>query len=465
MDRAGPLGSSFRAPQLGATAAQLATLALVAAATAARVWIGEVVPGLLPFNLYLPVVLAAALLGGWPAAVTGLLSTTLLGWWLFMGPIGPAIRDAATLVNLLLYVFSAGCMALAGVYVRALVVRLQASAERLSAGELRYRTLFDAIAEGFALVEPVRDADGRMVDYRILEANPAVLAMLGGRDLVGRTGSEVFPRAPAAWIQACERALAGKPLAFEFQAPTSGAWYEVRLTRVTEHLLAQFMLDITDRKKAEARQSELFDELNHRVKNNLAMISSMLSLQARMGDGPRVKEHLDKACDRIRAIAEVHASLYRSGGKDEVDFASYLQDLCDRLARSLLEGDRVAIDVEAEPAVMPLDKAVALGVVINELVTNAAKYAYPPPSGGRIAVRLEEAPGGLVLSVGDSGEGLPADIPSSGLGMRLVRSLVQQIGATLEIEHHPGATFRVRLPGAQPRAAPAAATVGQARLF
>src|SRR6185369_5810006 len=113
--------------------------------------------------------------------------------------------------------------------------------------------------------------------------------------------------------------------------------------------------------------------------------------QARMGDGGLVREHLHKAVDRIQAIADVHGSLYRTSRKDDVDFAAYLQDLCARLGSSLLDGDRIKIEVKAEPAAMPLDRAVALGIVVNELVTNAAKHAYPAPAEGLIGVSLEHA--------------------------------------------------------------------------
>jgi two-component sensor histidine kinase len=190
----------------------------------------------------------------------------------------------------------------------------------------------------------------------------------------------------------------------------------------------------------------MFDELNHRVKNNLAMVSSLLALQARTA-GPDVGAHLQKAVDRIQAIADVHASLYRSSRKDDVDFAAYLGDLCRRLDGSLLADDRVRITLEAESAVLPLERAVALGVIVNELVTNAAKHAYPAPAKGQIAVRLERVDRSLVLSVADTGCGLP-DQPGGGLGMRLVRSMVQQIGGLLEVDRGPGAVFRVRLPDA-----------------
>lgn len=465
MRSAGPSGPVWRSKVARAAAAHLLSLGLVAAATAFRLLLGEQFPGLAPFSLYFPAVLIAALAGGWPGAATGLAASLLAGWWFFMRPTGGPGVEIGVLVNLGVYLVSAATVALAGVYVRTLIERLRAGNQRVVESELRYRALFDAVSQGFALLETVRCPDGRLVDYVILEANPAILEILSlDASVVGRRQSEVMPNIPPAYLSALHRALRGEQVSFEYQSPKSQRWYELRLSRISDTQVAQFIVDVSQRKSSDARQTELFDELNHRMKNNLAMVSSMLALQARMGEDGTVRAHLMKAVDRIQAIADVHASLYRGSRKDDVDFASYLQDLCTRLSGSLLEEDRIRIECAAEPAVMSLDRAVALGVVVNELVTNAAKHAYPAPAQGVIRVELEHVGAGLALSVGDSGQGLPAEPSNAGLGMRLVRSLVQQIGATLEVEHHPGATFRVRLPAAPPRPA-AGAGAGQARLF
>jgi two-component sensor histidine kinase/PAS domain-containing protein len=420
-------------------------LLLVAAATAAGTWLSAWIPHLHPFSLYFPAVLAAALLGGWPPGLTALATSAVLGWRFFIAPAAPAI-DMRTSAAILVYLFAATFIVLVGARFRDLLIHSRASNARLAERELRYRALFDAVSEGFALVEAIRDDEGRLVDYLVLEANPAILSMLDvNATVVGRRQSEILPGLPDTWLTACDQALKGRVINFEYYAPRRRRWYEIHLSRVGDRQLSQFIVDITDRKVAEARQSELFDELNHRVKNNLAMVSAMLAMQARTAE-PQVREHLTQAVDRIQTIADVHASLYRSSRKDDVDFAAYLQDLCARLSGALLEGDRVRLEVVADPATLPLDKAVALGVVVNELVTNAAKHAYPAPASGVIAVALRRAPGELTLSVSDTGAGLPEAPCADGLGMRLVRSLVQQIGGAMEARSGPGATFSITLP-------------------
>jgi two-component sensor histidine kinase len=318
---------------------------------------------------------------------------------------------------------------------------------RLTDPDLRYRRVFERVSDGFALVEVIRDEAGVVVDYLVLDANPALLRILGFEaSPVGKRQSEAVPNVPPEWLRACGEAVDGEPLTFEYQAARSRKWYEIHLTRVGHNQLAQLVVDITERKRTERRTSEMFDELNHRVKNNLSIVSALLSMQARTSGLDAVRAELESAVTRIQAIADAHASLYRTGRTDQVAMEAYLQNLCDRLRQSVLDPDRIALKLDLEPVSLPLDRAVTLGVLLNELVTNAAKHAYPPPSHGEISVCLNREGEELVLTVGDSGPGLPSEPPPRGLGMRIVRSLAQQLGARLEIQHHPGATFHVRLP-------------------
>lgn len=447
MGDAAPSGRGSRARWLRGAAPYLLALLLVLLAAAARQFLGERVPDISPTALFYPAILITALAGGlWPG-VLALILGVLISWTLLTQPYGFAVPDLGSGVNLAVFVFTGALMLITGVRSRTSIDRLQAGNRRLADRELRYRTLFECVSDGFALLRAIRDERGRLTDYVVLEANPALLQIMGAElhEVIGRRGREIVPDAPAAWFQACNAALKGQPITFEYQSADALRWFEMHVSAVGEDQLAQFMVEITERKLAELRQSELFDELNHRVKNNLAIVSAMLSMQARNADIAEVSEHLRKAVDRVHTIADVHAALYRSGGKDEVDFAGYLHDLCNRLSRSLLEGDRVRLEVRSEPAALPLDMAVALGVIVNELVTNAAKHAYPPPASGAIVVELRRSAGGLDLIVADAGVGLSGQL-GAGLGMRLIRSLAQQIGATVERGDGPGAVFTVKVP-------------------
>src|SRR4051812_35074016 len=132
----------------------------------------------------------------------------------------------------------------------------------------RYRTLFECVSDGFALVQVIRDADRRVVDYVVLEANPALLRILGmDSSPVGKLQSQVLQTAPKAWLQACQAAVEGEPISFEYHRAESERWFDIHLSRVGPDQLAQLVVEITDRKRAERHRTEMFDELNHRVKN------------------------------------------------------------------------------------------------------------------------------------------------------------------------------------------------------
>lgn len=321
-------------------------------------------------------------------------------------------------------------------------------AREIEARTLQYRQLFDAMSEGFALVEVIRGADGTLADYTILEINPALQRMLGvGPEVVGRRlteGGEPDPR----WMKACEAALnSGEPLGWDFHNPATGRWHEIRLNPVAPDRIAQFFFDITEREEAKRRQAELFDELNHRVKNNLALVSGLLDLQARSAPEGEARVQLMDAVRRVRSIAGLHECLYKGPHNDRVAFDSYLRDVCAGIGNSMLDPQRVAIELAAEPAELDLDRATPLGMALNELIANAAKHAYPPPETGVVRVRLAREGDQLVLSVADDGKGFSQpDATTGGIGMKLIPALVQQAGATIAVEAGPGAHFVIRVP-------------------
>jgi two-component sensor histidine kinase/PAS domain-containing protein len=427
-------------------AGPVSAIVFVLIASGVRIGLGQLLPGLSVFSLYYPAILGAALIGGGPAAALALVLSVVISWIVLHHALGQLMPIAAVVVNLLLLAISGAFIGAVGARLRHLLRRRNMDMLRLTEREARYRALFDGVTEGFALLETIRSNDGRLADFTLVEANPALLRMFKlAAAAIGRWHSEsTAPLAPE-YLAACETAFATGSVHLEIADPRGRRWFDVSMSRVGENKLAQIFVDITERKAAEQRQTEMFDELNHRVKNNLAAVSAMLSMQARASDDPSVRGQLQKAVDRIQTIADVHASLYRVSSTDDVDFAAYLQRLCERLAASLVDGERLRIEVDADPVMAPLQEAVALGLIVNELVTNAAKHAYPAPASGVIQVSLRNRSGELELRVSDQGRGLPQTDKAAGIGMRLVRSLVQQCGGELEVAQGPGASFTVRL--------------------
>ncbi len=321
--------------------------------------------------------------------------------------------------------------------------------DRASDG-LLYDALFEAMNEGFALCEtldraPLAARDPPMADYRIVEINPSLQAMLGvGREVRGRRLSD--GGAPdQRWLAVCDRVLrTGEPASFEFHNGATGRWHDIRINRVGPGRMAQFFFDVTDRKAAEARLATMFEELNHRVKNNLAAVAALLTLQGQAASRP-VKAELAKAAARIQAIAAAHEALREDPASGEIDFAAYLENLCRHLRASLFDRDRLRLELEVEPVRIAPDKAAPLGIIVNELVTNAVKHAYPPPARGAVRVRLTRTDAGGALSVEDDGPGLPAgQEPSAGLGLRILEPMVRQLGGALAIRRDGGAAFEIR---------------------
>jgi two-component sensor histidine kinase len=201
---------------------------------------------------------------------------------------------------------------------------------------------------------------------------------------------------------------------------------ELRAARAREATLRQEMHDLAQ------RQVMLAQEFEHRLINGLQLISSLLSLQSRATASPDAAAQLTVAAQRVSALGRVHRRLHLLDHQDKVELKPYLQQLCEDLSRLLCEdtGDR-AILVESATAEVPTSFAIPLGFIVNELITNAAKYAK-----GNIIVRFATSPAGHVLSVADEGPGLPPGFDpaaSKGLGMTIVLALVKQIGGTLHL--------------------------------
>jgi two-component system, sensor histidine kinase PdtaS len=194
------------------------------------------------------------------------------------------------------------------------------------------------------------------------------------------------------------------------------------------------------------RQVMLAQEFEHRLVNGLQLISSLLSLQSRNAKTSEAADQLAIAASRVAALGRVHRRLHLLDNQHHVEFKRYLENLCDDLSRLLcLESGDCAILVEGANAEIPTVFAIPLGFIVNELITNSAKYAK-----GNIIVRFETgAPGRHSLSVSDDGPGLPPGfdpVRSKGLGMRIVQALVKQVGGELQItegDRGRGARFTV----------------------
>ena len=203
--------------------------------------------------------------------------------------------------------------------------------------------------------------------------------------------------------------------------------------------------DITERHrkdeqiKASLHEKEvLLKEIHHRVKNNLQVISSLLSLQSEYIQDPEMLRFFRESQNRVRSMALIHEKLYQSSNLARVDFDGYIRELTGQLFRSYVPGGRaVALQLDAQPVSLGIDKAIPCGIILNELVTNALKYAFPGEQRGSVYVGCSAAENGTVqLVVGDDGVGLPLGFEmgtTDTLGLKLVNMLCDQLQATLGV--------------------------------
>lgn len=193
-----------------------------------------------------------------------------------------------------------------------------------------------------------------------------------------------------------------------------------------------------------AERQMLLTEVNHRAKNSLAVAASLLAIQGRRQPDRAVRALFEEAQDRLNAMARVHDLLSKSESVQRVDLATYVTDLCEAL-RPITEDDgRVGFDVTAESGILvEADTAFALGIVLTELITNAVKYAFPPPRAGTIRAGARKGePGRVEVSIKDDGIGM-ASFREGSLGYGLVRSLVQQIDGTIAVQSDPGLSVTI----------------------
>jgi len=216
--------------------------------------------------------------------------------------------------------------------------------------------------------------------------------------------------------------------------------------------------DISERKKGEEavraslREKEtLLKEIHHRVKNNLQVVSSLLGLQSRAIGDEMTRKMFQESQNRVHSMALLHERLYQSRNLSEIGCAEYIAQLAAHLFRSFgVSSSRIRLVMNVEKQHMTMDTAVPCGLILNELVSNALKYAFPDGRDGEVRILLKDASDSRTrLAVGDNGVGLPQDVNiwnTRTLGLRLVRTLAAQLGAGIEVITNRGTEIRLVFP-------------------
>ncbi|MGV3493628.1 MAG: response regulator [Ramlibacter sp.] len=391
--------------------------------------------------------------------------------------------------------------------------------QRLEAKEERYRALFESIDEGFCVIKLLRDAHGRVRDYRFEEANQAFTLHTGIQEAVGRRISELAPGHDDYWFGIYDRvATTGEATRFVQEARPMKRWFDVYASRLGgpgSDLVAVLFSDITQRLLAEQdlrrlndelaqanrRKTEFLATLAHELRNPLAPLSNGLHLMRMASTRPELLEKTRQMMERqiqhmVHLVDDLLDVARISTGK--VELRRQRMDLKDAVATaveastSLVEAGNHQLSVDVQDVPMPMHAdPTRIAQVVSNLLNNAAKYT---PPGGRIALRVALEGQEAVLSVQDTGIGIDADaldkvfemfaqVPSTeakpqgglGIGLSLVQSLVALHGGSVSAASAgagKGSTFTVRLPlgeaaGAQAGTPPSAqaGTTGQLQVL
>jgi PAS domain S-box-containing protein len=259
---------------------------------------------------------------------------------------------------------------------------------------------------------------------------------------------------------------ARKPVRHEAQFTDPGGkmvCYEYVLTPIlasnrSVEWVAGISRDITERKTAENalkssldEKTALLREVHHRVKNNLQIISSLLAMQAsKLKDQSSVAHLLDSE-RRVMSMALVHEQLYSHDDMASIDLAAYARNLVLHLFSSLNHNELIEIHFDLAPTMLTIDQAIPCGLILNESVTNALKYAYPHGENGEIAVKLSCDAESVMMAVSDQGVGFPRDLDTTQtLGLQLIQLLTEQLSGEAEFSRSlPGTSVTIRFPRAE----------------
>lgn len=212
--------------------------------------------------------------------------------------------------------------------------------------------------------------------------------------------------------------------------------------------------DITEKKFTEKEIVEslkekevLLKEIHHRVKNNLQVISSILNLQSSFVKDEKTLDILEESRNRIRSMAIIHESLYQTSNFSSINFSDYLLNLTKSLIASYrVHSGSIELKTDVDKVELVLDQAIPCGLLVNELITNALKYAFPENRSGEICLELKERKGKIHLNISDNGVGMPADfdlLKSDTLGLQLVSTLVEQLDGQIEVQNSGGIKYLI----------------------
>jgi two-component sensor histidine kinase len=350
------------------------------------------------------------------------------------------------------------------------------SEQALKESEDKYRLLFTNMINGFAYNKIIVDENEKPIDYIILKVNRAYEKIMGGekKDFIGKRASIDFPQITNTleknWISEFGNvALKGEEARFEQYCKPLNKWLSIYAYSLKDGFFATIIEDITLRIEAEQKlksllkeKETLLKEVHHRVKNNLQVISSLLSIQALHIKDPKIKEVFKESQNRVKSMSIIHEKLYSSGTSEKINFNDYIKNLVESLFYSYGKNTKIDKDINVESMFLDVGIAIPCGLVVTELVSNSLKYAFPDDKGvikiefNRVKRNIKNDEEQLsnnykliyTLIISDNGIGLDNNLEInklSSLGLKIARGLVEdRLKGNFNVESNNGTKFTIQ---------------------
>lgn len=200
-------------------------------------------------------------------------------------------------------------------------------------------------------------------------------------------------------------------------------------------------------KSVSSRYEIMLREGDHRIKNSLQIVASLLSLQARRAGSTETEQAPYAAAARIQCVARVHDALQLNGSNDVVDLGAMVEKMCESLQEMVADSKSIKFVVSADTLFAPLHLAQPIVLAVNELILNALRHAFPEGRSGSVMVTVKQSDGQVRLTIEDDGVGLPTGYDQTkGYGMRLIKATISKVGGTLDVKSVAGASFTLSAP-------------------
>jgi PAS domain S-box-containing protein len=333
--------------------------------------------------------------------------------------------------------------------------------EEIRASEERYRGLFEHMVEGYAYCQMIFE-DGEAQDWIYLAVNDAFETLTGLKDVAGKRVTEAIPGIreadPGLFDIYARVSLLGQPEKFEIFVQALKMWFSVSVYSPEKGYFVAVFDVITERKRAEEEiratleeKEVLLREVHHRVKNNLQAIIALAEMRLEQAVGAPTHLLLKEFQEQARTMSLVYEQLYQSDNLAQVNMRLYLENLATNVWAAFGEDRDIDLCLEIAPVTLDVNAAMPCGLIVNELFTNALKYAFPPPFSEpkRITIGLKAEADRRILWVSDNGIGLPPGLDwrqAQSLGWRLVKLwATHQLGGSLEVDTRAGTMVTVTL--------------------